>query len=479
MTPLSLRWRMTLWYGVAVAACLLTTGVALAILARHVLSERMDHALREELREISLELEMTVGKVEFQKAANARFFHHDIYEFAVFSVDGHVVFLSAGLQNLESSNFPAEELTAVIQTSAVDLPDGSEVMVAGWTKESSFGPLIVLSVTSLNPVNEEVLRLESMIAVVFPLVTLIALSGGYWLSGRALNPVRELALAASTMSINSLDKRVPVRNPHDEIGQLATTLNSLISRLETAVAEIRRFTADASHEIRTPLAAIRMEAELALSRLRSDNEYRQALSVVVEEVSRLGRLADQLLDLSRHDAGMQQKCTDRVNLSHVLHETVEQLTGISKSRGVKLTLDCQGIPVAPGDELRLRQAFSNILENAIKYTNSGGSVAVCCKVQHKQIRIEFQDTGIGIPAEHISKLFERFYRVDESRSQNTGGAGLGLPIARAHVQSCSGEISITSKPGVGTMVLVVLPALDECDSKAEFTHKESMAVAGV
>jgi hypothetical protein len=259
-----------------------------------------------------------------------------------------------------------------------------------------------------------------MIGVAFPLATLIALTGGYWLSGRALNPVRELALAAGSMSINCLDKCVPVTNPHDEIRQLATTLNSLISRLETAVTEIRRFTADASHEIRTPLAAIRMEAELALSRIRSDNEYRLALSVVVEKVTRLGRLADQLLDLSRHDAGLRQKCTARINVSHVLHETVEKLTGISKSKGVKLTLDCEGIPVALGDEIRLRQAFCNVLENAIKYTAPGGSVSVCCKVQQKQIRIEFRDTGIGICPEHIPRLFERFYRVDESRSQNTG-----------------------------------------------------------
>ncbi len=479
MKRLSLRWRMTLWYGAAVAASLLITGIALVILARHVLADRMDHALREELREISLELEMSVGLAEFQNAANARFFHHDIYEFAVFTADGQVVFLSAGLQNLESSNFPVDTAKADIQTSGTVLPWGAQLLVATWTKASSFGPLTVLSATSLNPVTDEVRRLESMIGVVFPLATLIALTGGYWLSGRALNPVRELALAAGSMSINCLDKRVPVTNPHDEIGQLATTLNSLISRLETAVTEIRRFTADASHEIRTPLAAIRMEAELALSRIRSDNEYRLALSVVVEEVTRLGRLADQLLDLSRHDAGLRQKCTARINVSHVLHETVEKLTGISKSKGVKLTLDCEGIPVALGDEIRLRQAFCNVLENAIKYTASGGSVSVCCKVQQKQIRIEFRDTGIGIYPEHIPRLFERFYRVDESRSQNTGGAGLGLPIARAHVQSCFGEISITSKPGVGTAVLVLLPVLDERASKAEFTLNGSMAAAGI
>jgi signal transduction histidine kinase len=351
------------------------------------------------------------------------------------------------------------------------------MLVAAWTKTSSFGPLIVLSATSLNPVTAEIRRLESMIGLVFPLATLIALTGGYWLSGRALNPVRELAIAAGSMSINSLDKRVPVTNPDDEIGQLATTLNSLISRLETAVTEIRRFTADASHEIRTPLAAIRMEAELALSRIRSDNEYRMALSVVVEEVTRLGRLADQLLDLSRHDAGLRQKCTVRINVSHVLHETVAQLMSIAQSKGIKLTLDCEGIPVVLGDEIRLQQAFCNVLENAVKYTASGGSVSVCCKVQQKQLRIQFQDTGIGISPEHIPRLFERFYRVDESRSQNTGGAGLGLPIARGHVQSCSGDISITSKPGVGTTVIVLLPALDECESKAEFILNGAMTVA--
>jgi hypothetical protein len=139
---------MTLWYGAAVAASLLITGIALVILARHVLADRMDHALREELREISLELEMSVGLVEFQNAANTRFFHHDIYEFAVFTADGQVVFLSAGLQNLESSNFPVDTAKADVQTSGTVLPWGAQLLVATWTKASSFGPLIVLSATS-------------------------------------------------------------------------------------------------------------------------------------------------------------------------------------------------------------------------------------------------------------------------------------------------------------------------------------------
>lgn len=459
MKALSLRWKMSLWYGAAVAVSLLIAGIALILVARHVLAERMDHSLREELREISLELELSHSESEFVAAANARFFHHDIYEFAIFFPDGRPVFRSAGLQQAAAHDFPSALFRDDIQTLQAQLPTGSRMRFAGWSRFSQFGPVVVLSATSQQPLTDEAQRLQSIITVVFPAALVIALSGGYWLSGRALQPVRSLATAAGHMSIHSLNYRVPVENPHDEIGRLATTFNSLLGRLESAVAEIRRFTADASHEIRTPLAAIRMEAELALSRNRSETDYRQALSVIVDEVSRLGQLADQLLDLSRHDAGLHRTKPEPVQLSDVLQQCVQQVAVPAQTRKVAVTLHCEDSLLTNGEPLGLQQAFSNLLENAIKYTHTGGTVSICCRQVQQDLWIDIVDTGIGIAAEHIPRLFERFYRVDPSRSLSNGGAGLGLAIAQANIKACGGEITISSQPEVGTHVSVRLPAL--------------------
>lgn len=477
MKPLSLRWQMTLWYGAAVAVSLLITGVALILVARHVLAERMDHSLREELREISLELAMSQSETEFQRAANARFFHHDIYEFAIFFPDGRPVFLSAGLQQLKATDVPEKKFTDEIQTLQAQLPVGSRMLLAGWTRSSQFGRVVALSATSLQPVMEEAQRLQSIISVVFPAALVIALSGGYWLSGRALNPVRSLAVAAGSMSIHSMHQRVPVSNPHDEVGSLATTFNALLGRLETAVAEIRRFTADASHEIRTPLAAIRLEAELALSRNRSETDYRQALGVIVDEVSRLGQLADQLLDLSRHDAGLRRTNPEPVRLSDVLQQCVQQMAAFARTRNVPVTLHCEDSLMTTGDPLSLQQAFSNLLENAIKYTNPGGTVSISCRQLHQDLWIDVVDTGIGIEADHIPRLFERFYRVDPSRTLSNGGAGLGLAIARANISACGGEIAISSQPEAGTHVSVRLPALSVQATATVFEHQPFAAPA--
>jgi signal transduction histidine kinase len=272
-----------------------------------------------------------------------------------------------------------------------------------------------------------------------------------------LKPVQQVVEAANAIDISRLDQRIQVSNPHDEIGQLAFALNSLIMRLEQAVIEIRRFTADASHEIRTPIATLRAEAEAALRCTRSPEEYVRFLEVIVDEAAKLSRLTDQLLQLSRYDAGISLSARDAVQLDALLHDVVDQLQQFASNRGIVLTCNTEASAEVSGDDVRLSQALFNVIENGIKYSLPGGRVDVRLHVEEKEVVIDVVDQGVGIAPGDTSKIFDRFYRCDPSRQSDGGGTGLGLSIAKTAITDHQGTIEVRSTLGVGSTFTVRLP----------------------
>jgi signal transduction histidine kinase len=247
-----------------------------------------------------------------------------------------------------------------------------------------------------------------------------------------------------------------VANPVDELGRLTRTINAMIGRLENSFAEIRRFTADASHELRTPLAAIRTEAEVALGKPLTVEQHQELLGSILEECERLARLTDQLLALAREDAGGTRPEPAPVDLAALVAGVVETMRPLAEARGVALRHDPDGPLRVRGEETRLRQVFFNLLDNAIKYTPEGGAVAVGLGQVGGEAVVTVRDTGVGIPAEHLPRVFERFYRVDKARSRAEGGAGLGLSIAQKIVTDHGGRIELASSPGRGTTCTVAL-----------------------
>lgn len=458
MKHLSIRLKLTLWYGTAVAVILLGLGAVLLILTRQQLLNRTDGTLREELREIVLEIGIHRSEAEFAQAAEKRFRQHDVYDFVVTDHNGRIVFQSAGLPTADLPQILSEQRAAGAGFRSCSLAGSGQVRIAGAEVDSSFGRLTVLAVTSLEPLLNEIRTLQLVLAILLPVAVVFALLGGSFLATRALRPVASMAEVASSITIDSLNRRVAILNPHDEIGRLATTLNSLIDRLELAVTEIRRFTADASHELRTPLAALRMEAELALCCERTPQQYQDSLRVVVDEATRLGRLADQLLKLSREDAGITECHRHSVPLHALLRDIVDQLRQPAIAREVRF--DSSGIHPCrvAGDDIRLRQVFFNIIENAVKFSHRGGTVRISSSRDGNSVVCIVSDSGIGIPQEQLPHVFRRFYRVDSSRHCETGGAGLGLSIARLSVEAHRGSIDIHSQEGSGTTVVVSLPA---------------------
>jgi heavy metal sensor kinase len=291
-----------------------------------------------------------------------------------------------------------------------------------------------------------------------PLTLLVAGGGGYFLARRVLRPVKSMTRAANQITADRLSQRIEVDNPDDELGALAQTLNRMIERLERSFVEIRLFTADASHELRTPLTAIRTEAEVALSKLPVSHEHQQLLASILEECDRLARLTEQLLTISREDAGVAQQVRERVEVTQTVKGVVETMRVLAESKGLRLQLAESGPVEIQGDGARLRQVFFNLIDNAIKYTPEGGTVEIRIERIDGAARVIVRDSGVGIPAEHLPRVFDRFYRVDKARSREQGGTGLGLTIARSIVVAHSGQIELSSTRGHGTTVTLTLPA---------------------
>jgi heavy metal sensor kinase len=287
----------------------------------------------------------------------------------------------------------------------------------------------------------------------------LAIWGGYFLAGRMLAPVATMAETARTITAESLSARLHVENERDEFGRLAHVFNDTLARLEAAFEELRRFTADASHELRTPLAAMRSVGEVALQRSLSGPAYREVIGSMLEEVSRLTHLVESLLTLTRGDSGRIQPNFEMVSLNSLVGSVADNLKVLAEEKEQALTIDA-GSPVSVRcDPVILRQGLINLLDNAIKYTPRAGTIRLAVNQRRSgEVAIEVRDSGPGIAAVHQDRIFERFYRVDDARSRDQGGVGLGLATARWAVEANGGRVELESEQGRGALFRIVLPA---------------------
>jgi heavy metal sensor kinase len=314
---------------------------------------------------------------------------------------------------------------------------------------------------SLDGYRHELAQLRLILLMILPVGLLAALGGGYLLAGRALAPVHLITSAARSISAKNLAERVAVTNRNDELGQLADTFNGMIARLEHAFDAMRQFTADASHELLTPLTAMRTEVEVSLRTERSSEQYRRVLASVLEEVERMTKLADDLLLLSREVAKVAGPKSERLRLDLLVQEVAGHMRALAEESGISMEV-CNMPPATVfGDADALRQVFFNLLDNAVKYTPQGGSVTICGNSGDGEVVIGVSDTGIGIPSASVARVFDRFYRVDKSRSRELGGTGLGLSITKALVERHRGRIELESAEGKGSTFRVYLPVMGE------------------
>jgi len=294
---------------------------------------------------------------------------------------------------------------------------------------------------------------------------LVAAIGGYWLAGKALHPVKKITQMANEINATDLRRRLNLQRK-DEFGELATTFDQMLERLDAAFKRQTQFTADASHELRTPLTIIDLEINRALTQSSSPKEYQQILEVIHSENGQMVAIINSLLLLARADSGQIPLAPREVDLSDIALASVERLLPLAHQNSITLSTGELPELLIQGDPHYLHSMLTNLIENAIKYTRGTGQHVHIELVEqaNKWGCIRIQDDGPGITAEHLPYLFDRFYRVDKARSHNGGkeeasGSGLGLSIVQCIAKAHGGDVQIESQPGKGATFEVRLPLL--------------------
>ena len=287
---------------------------------------------------------------------------------------------------------------------------------------------------------------------------------GYQIARHGIRPVEEMATTARHISSTNLRERILPEGYPFELASLASTFNQMLDRLEESFERISRFSADIAHDLRTPVNNIRGEAEVALARARTPNEYRDVIESCLEEAVRLSDLIGDLLFLARADSPLANLRRERVDVGELLGGVREYYEASAADGGVSLITNVADKPViAEVDRTLLQRAVGNLVSNALANTPPGGTVVLGTNTDSSSLHsstmcIEVSDTGVGIPAEALPKVFDRFFRVDSSRSQGSGGTGLGLAIVQSIALLHGGNVEISSQPGRGTRVALHMPA---------------------
>jgi heavy metal sensor kinase len=316
----------------------------------------------------------------------------------------------------------------------------------------------VLEVGSSSEDEDELMQvLVIALIVAAPVVLVLASLGGYLLAGRALQPVAQISNLAESITGDRLNARLGLDLPDDELGRLARTFDAMLARIDDAFQRQRQFTGDAAHELRTPLTLIRSQVDISLSRTRTAEEYRNDLVAIDGDLDRLTSLVTTLLALARSDSG--QLPVERIpfRIDETIDAIIAQYNPKAASSSINL-VDDSTPAIVEGDQDLILQVLMNLLDNAFAHTPDDGRIAVGNRIEDATVRVWIEDTGIGISLDHIERVFDRFYRVDQGRTRSDGGAGLGLSISKAIVEAHGGAIQLMSTPGQGTRVEFVLPA---------------------
>jgi len=453
-----IRWRLTLWNAAILAALFgLFCAVMLYLVHGHLQSQA-DQWMTEELHELNEDVNLTRDTGHLQERLEKRYAVHPHLHFRIMTEQGDTLFLSRFLKNV---TLPIPNRIAELrgpQFEDLELGElGEHRLLSMAMRDGEARPLLLQVVAPKTALTREFDWYLGTVLAAVPIALVVAIATGYGLARQALSPVDQMVATAERISVERLEERLAVRNPRDELGRLATTLNAMFDRLHRSVDQMRRFTSDAAHELRSPIAALRTEAEVMLRSPREPDVYRRVVQQTADETARLTELVNQLLTLSRHDAGQVPPLEETIRVDLVMLDVAERLRSRAVERG--LTLEIQPLPawLMLGDDILLSQLFYNLLDNAVKYTPAGGTIRVWGHVYGTDLVLGIQDSGIGIGEEDRRKIFERFYRVDPSQNGDRGGAGLGLAICRAIVETHRGEIEVTSVPSEGSCFQVTLP----------------------
>ena len=449
MKRLSIRSRLTLWYASSILILFAGAGIALRGAVRRTLLSEFDSDA-------------------FDSSTLVRqFFHVEAIEYpaveqAVTDLASEIVFPDRAIQFIRPDgsvavfdSTPVDGATARRPRAPTEVrpPVRTLTVALDATRAPGWSIRIVSSAADLE---RTLAKLDRWFLVGAPFIAVLSAAVGWVLAGRLLQPVDAMARAAERTTASEPVARLPIENPHDEIGRLGSSFNGLLERLENALSQQRRFLADAAHELRTPIARMSSLAELALSTPRNADAS-ASLSMIAGDLRHASRLLDELLQLARADAGERMQQLTRVFLDDIAMDAIATWGPAATRAGVTLAVrDVQESPIRV-DPLLARRLLDTLLENAVRYTPVGGRVEASVRPSGDRIVLAVSDSGIGIPPHELPRIFERFFRGARSRAMIPEGSGLGLPIAAWIVDQCAGTIDVVSGAGGGTSVRVSLP----------------------
>jgi len=299
-------------------------------------------------------------------------------------------------------------------------------------------------------------RLAWKLAVAGGVVLLLGSTGGWWVATRAIRPIEDISATAVKIAAGDLSQRISAADTDNELGRLAAVLNSTFARLEAAFAQQQQFTSDAAHELRTPVTVMLAQTQTALTRERGAAEYRATVEACQRAAQRMRKLMESLLELARLDAGQETLLRMPFDLSKTVGDCVDLVAPLAEARGLKIHCAVPSLPCV-GDPERMGRVVTNLLDNAIEYNQESGEVRIAGERQGGTVILSVSNSGPGIAAEDLPRIFERFYRTDKARSGSGGHTGLGLAISKAIVEGHGGSLEAASQPGRGATFTVRLP----------------------
>ena len=468
----SIRWKLTVWYVAALLVILVTFGGLMTAMISRQLHRQIDAELVEEANELAEEVGDLRSIDEIRAAFERHYAVHGGFSFQISRADGTVICGSPWLRShsLPSDLFVGKSPFGILNDITLSHLGPHRILCR--RLQGSTEPLVLHVLVPYVQLQRGFQEFLQILFIAGFAAILVACVGGLLIARRALSPLERIINAAERISTENLSTSITVENSKDELGRLAATLNNTFKRLRESHSRTQQFTADAAHELRTPLSVLRTRLDVA-DRLPIDvDQYRDTYRIAIEQTEKMTKLIDQLLVLSRQDAGLSTSLFDEVLLKPLIKDVVEVLEPAALAKGISVTIDEIPNCTVNGDDISLSRVFFNLIENAIKYTLPGGRVQVNGSCGDHQVQLRISDTGMGIESSHLSKVFDRFYRIDPSRNGQTGGAGLGLAICRSIVEFHHGEVSVSSIVGQGTTFTVVLPLVAASLTSDTFMEEE-------
>ncbi|PLX73024.1 MAG: two-component sensor histidine kinase [Desulfuromonas sp.] len=477
----SIRFRLTFWYALTLAVVLTASSLFWYVALHRNMLTHIDQRLLDVAKAVEIEHQHAHRSMDVEEACQGLdnyILNHNWSGYA--QARNNLGNLLCSVNSVEGKSLPLTKPALLRITKNLPYYESISDLLPSQVRLLSY-PVVengrlsrILQVAESMEASEHTLDdLKVIFLMLSPFIILVLTLSGWFLGDRALTPIIQITDAARKITAEKLNERLPIHEPKDELANLSATINSMLARLEESFNRIKQFSGDASHELRTPLAILKGETEVALRWAKNEEELRQTLDSNLEEINLMSRILEDLLALAKSESKNLHLEIEEFSLSDLLQDIYMHAKTLAepKKHTIRLKMQVDSEISILGDQIQLFRMLLNIVNNSIKYTRPGGMIEIILNLEAKNAIITVKDTGVGISEEHLSNIFERFYRVDAARNREDGGTGLGLSIVKAIIDAHGGSIKVESVVGEGSVFTITLPL--EAETLQQYIPEES------